>query len=68
MKLSMFALPLVAAGLVLGGCSGHRYHDDDRAYDRSDTQNTTPPPPPAGMPDNNSNTPGPKYPPTGGTN
>lgn len=67
MKLSTFALPLVAVGLVLGGCSGHRYHDDDRAYDRSGSQSTTPPPP-ASMPDNNSNTPGPKYPATGGSN
>ncbi|MBV7482645.1 hypothetical protein [Bordetella sp. BOR01] len=67
MKLSMLALPVVAASLVLAGCGGHRGHDGDSTYDRSQTQSTTPPPPPASMPDNNSNTPGSQYPTTGGS-
>jgi len=66
MKLSMFALPIIAAGLVLGGCS-HRDHDGSSTYDRPGYQNSAPPPPPASMPDNNSNTPSPAYPPSGGS-
>ena len=67
MKLSMLALPVVAVSLALAGCGGHRYHDGDSTYDSSQTQGTTPPPPSPGMPDNNSNTPGPQYPSTGGS-
>lgn len=67
MKLSMLALPIVASGLLLAGCSGHRHHSDDPMYDRPQTQSNTPPPPPASMPDNNTNTPGSQYPATGGS-
>ncbi|MBO9357601.1 hypothetical protein GG851_26700 [Bordetella petrii] len=67
MKLSMLALPVVAASLVLAGCGSDRYHDSDATYDSPSTQGTTPPPPPpASMPDHNSNTPGSQYPATGG--
>ncbi|WP_141217671.1 hypothetical protein [Bordetella genomosp. 4] len=66
MKLSMFALPIIAAGLVLGGCS-HRDHDGSSTYDRPGYQNSAPPPPPGSVPDNNSNTPSPGYPATGGS-
>ncbi|WP_041862958.1 hypothetical protein [Bordetella petrii] len=66
MKLSMLALPVVAASLALAGCGGHRSHSGDATYDQSQTQ-TTPAPPPASMPDNNSNTPGSQYPATGGS-
>ncbi|MBO1110594.1 hypothetical protein [Bordetella petrii] len=67
MKLSMLALPFVAASLVLAGCSSHRDHRSDPAYESPQTQGTAPPPPPASMPDNNSNTPGTQYPATGGS-
>lgn len=66
MKLRLIALPIVAAGLALGGCTGH-HHDRDTSYHRNQSQNTTPPPPPATIPDNNSNTPSPQYPATGGS-
>ncbi|WP_155807660.1 MULTISPECIES: hypothetical protein [Bordetella] len=66
MKVSLLALPVVAVSLVLGGCSGHHRHGHDTSYDRSHTQ-SPPPPPPAGVPDNNSNTPAPQYPATGGS-
>jgi len=67
MKLSMLALPIVASGLLLAGCGGHRDHGGDSMYDQPQTQGTTPPPPPASVPDNNSNTPGSQYPSTGGS-
>jgi len=66
MKLSMLALPILASGLVLAGCSSHRDRSDSM-YDQPQTQSTTPPPPPASVPDNNSNTPGSQYPTTGGS-
>ena len=67
MKLSMLALPVVAASLILGGCGGHRNHDSGSTYDPPQTQSTTPAPPPASMPDGNSNTPSPEYPASGGS-
>lgn len=69
MKLRLFALPVLAAGLVLGGCSGHGHHDRHSSTDLSETQhydsaNGTQP---TSMPDGNSNSAGPKYPSTGGS-
>ncbi|MCD0505940.1 hypothetical protein [Bordetella petrii] len=67
MKLSMLALPVVAASLALAGCGGHRNHSSDMGgYDSTQSQ-SAPPPSPATMPDNNSNTPSPQYPSTGGS-
>lgn len=67
MKLRILALPVVAASLVLAGCSGHRNHDGNHSYDRTQMQNSTSAPEPASMPDGNTNSAGPRYPNTGGS-
>ncbi|MVW70392.1 MULTISPECIES: hypothetical protein [unclassified Bordetella] len=63
----ILALPIIAAGMVLAGCTHHGNYDQRSDYDRSQMQNTTAAPPPASMDTNNSNSAGPRYPNTGGS-
>lgn len=69
MKLRVLALPVLAVGLVLGGCSGHGHHDRHNSSGHSQTQHSdiNSGTEPASMPDGNSNSAGPKYPSTGGS-